>query len=218
MTGFTPDILAVPGVILVLITSMGLFLVQGAVSSVALLAIQYVGVFVLVSLNWPFPMALSTLVAGWIASFILGFAIYTLLREETVPDETPGREGKTTGISFAYGTTISARIFRLLAGILVGLGALSATPIVVEWVPGIGLVPAIGALVLIGLGLLQLSLTSHPIRVIIGLLTIISGFEIIYAVVEISALVAGLLAGVTMGLALLGVYLLFQSSMMEETG
>jgi hypothetical protein len=84
-------------------------------------------------------------------------------------------------------------------------------------VPGITLAPAVGALVLMGLGLLQLGLTSHPIRVIIGLLTIISGFEIIYTVVELSALVAGLLAGVTMGLALLGVYLLFESSM-EEAG
>ena len=68
---------------------------------------------------------------------------------------------------------------------------------------------------MIGLGLLQIGLTSHPIRVIIGLLTIISGFEILYAVVEQSALVAGLLAGVTMGLALLGVYFLFQSSLDE---
>jgi len=84
-------------------------------------------------------------------------------------------------------------------------------------VPGIPLESAIGALVLVGLGLLQLGLTSHPIRVIIGLLTIISGFEIIYAVVEEPALVAGLLAGVTMGLALLGVYLIFQSSL-EEAG
>jgi hypothetical protein len=215
MDGFVPDVLAVPGVIIVLITSMGLFLVQGSVWSVALLAIQYVGVFVLVSLYWPFPMALSTLVAGWIAAFILGYAIYSLLREEAGTGEAPSGERRTAGISFTYGTTISARIFRLLAGILVGLGALSATPIVVEWVPGTTLEPAIGALVLIGLGLLQLSLTSHPIRVIIGLLTLISGFEIIYAVVERPALVAGLLAGVTMGLALLGVYLLFQSSMEE---
>ena len=217
MNGFTIDILAVPGVFLVLTTSLGLFMVQGSVWSVALLAIQYVGVFVLVSLQWPFPMALSTLVAGWIAAFILGYAIYSLLRDDVAPGKIPGGERRTAGISFAYGSTVSARIFRLLAGILIGLGALSATPIVVEWVPGIALGPAIGALVLIGLGLLQLGLTSHPIRVIIGLLTIISGFEIIYAVVELSALVAGLLAGVTMGLALLGVYLIFQSSL-EEAG
>ena len=217
MNGFIPDILAIPGLILVLITSLGLFLVQGSIWSVTLLAIQYVGVFVLVSIHWPFPMALSVLVAGWIAAFILGYAVYSLIREDTVIGETPGGERRTAGIAFAYGTTISARIFRMLAGILVGLGALSATPVIVQWVPGIALAPAVGALFLIGLGLLQLGLTSHPIRVIIGLLTIISGFEIIYAAVELSALVAGLLAGVTMGLALLGVYLLFQSSM-EEAG
>jgi hypothetical protein len=217
MNGFSPDLLAIPGLILILATSLGLFLVQGAVWSVALLAIQYVGVFVLVSLQWPFPMALSTLMAGWIAAFILGFAIYSLQREDTSTGESPEEARRSAGIAFAYGTTISARIFRLLAGILVILGALSATPIVLEWVPGIALAPALGALVLIGLGLLQLSLTSHPIRVIIGLLTIISGFEVIYAAVEHPALVAGLLAGVTMGLAFLGVYLLFQSSM-EEAG
>jgi len=217
MNVFMADILAIPGVILVLATSLGLFMVQGSVWSVTLLAIQYVGVFVLVSLHWPFPMALSTLVAGWIAAFILGYAIYSILRGDVAPGETPAGEKRTGGISFGYGTTVSARVFRLLAGILVGLGALSATPIVVEWVPGITLEAAIGATVLIGLGLLQLGLTSHPIRVILGLLTIISGFEIIYAVVELSALVAGLLAGVTMGLALLGVYLIFQPSL-EEAG
>jgi hypothetical protein len=217
MNGFAIDNLAIPGVFLVFTTAMGLFIVQGSVWSVALLAIQYVGVFVLVSLSWPFPMALSTLVAGWIAAFVLGFAIYSLLRENTNSGEISGRDKGSAGISFAYGTTVSARIFRLLAGILIALGAFSATPIIVAWVPGIPLEAAIGALVLIGLGLLQLGLTSHPIRVIIGLLTIISGSEIIYAVVEFSALVAGLLAGVTMGLALLGVYLIFQSSL-EEAG
>jgi hypothetical protein len=160
---------------------------------------------------------LSVLLAGWISAFILGYAIYSLLREEGASGATTEGERQTGGISFGYGTTISARIFRLLAGILVVLGALSITPTIVEWVPGITLAPAVGALVLMGLGLLQLGLTSHPIRVIIGLLTIISGFEIIYTVVELSALVAGLLAGVTMGLALLGVYLLFESSM-EEAG
>jgi hypothetical protein len=217
MNGFTIDSLAVPAVFLVLTTSLGLFMVQGSVWSVALLAIQYVGVFVLVSLSWPFQMALSTLVAGWIAAFILGFAIYSLVREQVTTIETPVGAKRFAEVSFAYGTTFSARIFRLLAGILICLGAVSATPIVLAWVPGIPTESAIGALILIGLGLLQLGLTSHPIRVNIGLLTIISGFEIIYAVVAFSALVAGLLAGVTMGLALLGVYLIFQPTLGETT-
>ena len=85
-------LLAIPGLILVLATSLGLFLVQGAVWSVALLAIQYVGVFVLVSLQWPFPVALSTLMAGWIAAFILGFAIYSLQRRRPLLVQRPRKK------------------------------------------------------------------------------------------------------------------------------
>jgi hypothetical protein len=66
---------------------------------------------------------------------------------------------------------------------------------------------------LIGMGLLQLSLTSHPLKVIIGLLTALSGFEIIYAAIETSTLVTGLLAGITLALALVGAYLLISPSM-----
>jgi hypothetical protein len=58
-----------------------------------------------------------------------------------------------------------------------------------------------------------LSLTSDPLRVIIGLLTSLSGFEIIYAAVETSTLVTGLLAGVNLGLALVGAYLLIAPTM-----
>jgi hypothetical protein len=65
-----------------------------------------------------------------------------------------------------------------------------------------------GSFILMSIGLLQLSLTSHPLRVIIGLLTALSGFEIIYAVIETSILVAGLLAVINLGLALVGAYLL----------
>ncbi len=43
---------------------------------------------------------------------------------------------------------------------------------------------------------------------IIGLLTALSGFEILYAAVETSVMVAGLQAIVTLGLALIGAYLL----------
>jgi hypothetical protein len=70
-----------------------------------------------------------------------------------------------------------------------------------------------GSFILISFGLLQLSLTSHPFRVIIGLLTSLSGFEIIYAAIETSTLVTGLLAGVNLGLALVGAYMLIAPTM-----
>ncbi len=70
-----------------------------------------------------------------------------------------------------------------------------------------------GSFLLIGFGILQLGLTSHPLRVIIGLLTALSGFEVIYAAIESSNLVTGLLAGVNLGLALAGAYMLVAPSM-----
>jgi len=61
---------------------------------------------------------------------------------------------------------------------------------------------------LISLGLLHLGLTTDVLRVILALLTVLSGFEILYAAVEGSILVAGLLSIVNLGLGLVGAYLL----------
>jgi hypothetical protein len=61
---------------------------------------------------------------------------------------------------------------------------------------------------LIGLGLLQLGLRSGFFRAALGLLTLFAGFEILYAAVESSTLVAGLLAVVNLGIALVASYLL----------
>jgi hypothetical membrane protein len=55
---------------------------------------------------------------------------------------------------------------------------------------------------------LHLGWTANPFRVITGLLTVLTGFEIFYSAVEISALVAGLLAVVTLGLSLVGAYMI----------
>jgi len=63
------------------------------------------------------------------------------------------------------------------------------------------------------LGLLHLGLTSSALRVTLGLLTVLAGFEILYAAVETSVLVAGLLAAVSLGLALAGAYLLVVPSL-----
>ena len=61
---------------------------------------------------------------------------------------------------------------------------------------------------LIGMGLLHLGISAQPLRIILGLLTVLSGFEIIYAALESSLLVAALLAVVELGLSLTGAYIL----------
>ncbi|MGE5375620.1 MAG: hypothetical protein ACM3XO_11245, partial [Bacteroidota bacterium] len=69
---------------------------------------------------------------------------------------------------------------------------------------------------LIGMGLLHLGITSYILRVVIGLMTVLSGFEILYAAVEGSILVAALLATINLGLALVGAYLLIAQNNAEQ--
>jgi hypothetical protein len=73
-----------------------------------------------------------------------------------------------------------------------------------------------GSMLLMGMGLLYLGITAQPLRIVTGLLTLLAGFEILYAAVENAALVAALLAVVNLGLALAGAYLINAASK-EET-
>jgi hypothetical protein len=100
----------------------------------------------------------------------------------------------------------SAFLFRFFVAMLVWILVFSLTTVVVDLIP----LPATlvtGAMLLIGMGLIQLGMSTRPLRVLLGLLTTLSGFDLIYAAVENSILVAGLLALITLGLAFIGAYL-----------
>jgi hypothetical protein len=100
------------------------------------------------------------------------------------------------------------RLFRTFAAGLVLVTVTSAAQSVNTWLPDASLALVWGGLILIGMGLLHLGITVHPLRIILGLLTTLAGFEILYVSIENSILVAGLLAIVTLGLSLAGSYLL----------
>jgi hypothetical protein len=85
-----------------------------------------------------------------------------------------------------------------------------------EWLPGITTAQTFGGLMLIGLGVLHFGMTLQPARVVIGLLTVLAGFEILYASVENSVLVAAMLSALNLLLALIGSYLMLQSAPVEE--
>lgn len=202
------------GVILVLLTSLGILLTQNSTWCILFLAAQYAGVFILVASEY-LPLALSKLVAGWIACAVLWMVIVTSRPEEDGSTHKPGRASWLPELPIPYANTRSAILFRFLAAILVVLAMFSILPNVISWIPRIKLEPTLGALILLGMGLLHLGFTTHPLRVVVGLLTVLAGFEIIYVFVEVSALVGGLLAVVTLGLALLGSYFLLSSDMEE---
>jgi hypothetical protein len=177
-------VLALAGVLLLVSTEWRL--------SIAVLSFLYVGVFLLVSLSWPVEKAVVKLVAGWMSGAVLGMALIGL------PEESRHPMRMSTATS----------IFRLIIAGLVLLVAFSLGPKVTDWIEEISLFQAYGGAILIGLGLLHLGLTAHPLRVTLGLLTLLAGFEIYYAAMEDSSLVTGLLAGIDLGLALLGAYLI----------
>ncbi len=192
--------LTLPAVGLLLATSLILLLSRDWRWSVGALAGQYLGVFLLTALSWPLEMAVAKLVAGWFAGAVLGMTRVGIKTESETTSSRP-----------------SGRLFRLLAAALVLLAILSIAPPTVEWVPEIGLHQVVGGYILIGMGLLHLGLTALSMRVVLSLLTILSGFEILYAVVEDSTLVAGLLAVINLAIALVGAYLLSNTLPEEDT-
>jgi hypothetical protein len=216
------EALAVPALVLVSLTSLALLVVEDWRLSILALAAQYVGVFFLVGIAWPLEMAITKVVAGWMAGAVLGMAAISLPRSMPADHLVDGTNG---GFIEPPGTVLVSQsliprstagmLFRLLAAILVGLVVLSAAPQLVGWSSDLSLEPVVGSLLLIGMGLVKLGFTSRPLHTILGLLTALAGFEILYAAVEDSTLVAGLLAGVNLGLALVGAYLLVAPQMEE---
>jgi hypothetical protein len=192
-----PNPIILGAVILVCLTSIYILVSRDWRYCIGALAVQYIGVFLLVHASWPLEMAIAKMLAGWMAGAILGIAMANV--SDTWRDSEK---------SIKFGL-----IFRILAALILALTITSLVLHTATWLSMINIPILWGSFILIGLGLLQLSLTSHPFRVIIGLLTSISGFEIIYAAIETSTLVTGLLAGVNLGLALVGTYILIAPTM-----
>ena len=160
--------------------------------TIAALGVQYAAVFVLVAQSWRLELAVVKLVAGWMAVAILGGT-------QDVTYAEPER-GRPSGI-----------VFRVLTGGMVALVVFSSVPDVAvvlnDYVEGVNIPQLGGGLLLLGMGLAMLGLSATPLRVALALLIMFSGFEILYAIVENSTLVAGLLALVNLALASIGAYL-----------
>lgn len=187
-------------VAVLLVTSTGLLLNRDWRRDMGLLSAQYLAAAFLVSQHWPPGMAAAKLVTGWMATAALGMTLNTLpAGEEIVEPFWP-----------------QGRAFRLfMVGVTVVLAA-SVTPRIETNIPGLGMPVIAGGILLIGIGLLHLGTTSQIQRIIFGLLTVLAGFEVLYAGVESSILVAALLVAINLGLGLVGAYLL-NASVPEET-
>lgn len=161
------------------------------------LAAQYVAAFWLETRHLPFVMGSAKLITGWMVVAVLGMTCLGLSRVEEEKEDVFQSRGQW---------------FRVILICILALVAAGSSIQIEAAIPGIGLQVIAGSLILIGAGIVHLGLTSVTLRVILGLLSMLMGFEIIYGAVESSILVTGLLALTNLGLGVVGSYLLIAGS------
>ncbi len=191
------DIVSWIAVGLILITSTVMLINRDWRLSLGALAVQYAAAFWLVTRHLPFVMGSAKLITGWMVVAALGMTRLGLPTTEDEKEDTFLPRGQW---------------FRVILICIVALVAAGSTPRIEAGIPGLGLQVIAGSLILIGAGVAHLGVTSDTLRVILGLLTMLTGFEILYAAVESSILVAGLLAVTNLGLGIAGSYLLIAGS------
>jgi hypothetical protein len=177
-------------VLLAGLSSLILFINKKWRWNILAMASIYVSVFWMVLQVWPIGLAVVKLIAGWMAGAILGSSI----KEDSdllVEDKNVEQRFKLVIVLIIWIFS-----FSIMQSIKIRL----PIPDPLIW----------GGVLLIIMGILQIGMSLRPIRIIFGLLTAFSGFEVLYAGVEQSVLVAGFLVIITLGIALIGVLFIQQ--------
>lgn len=180
-------------VALIFATSTTILITRDWRVSLGALATQYLAAFWLVTRHLPFAMGSAKLITGWMVVAALGMTRLGISTAEDDKNESFWPRGQW---------------FRLILICIVALVTAGATARIETAIPGLGLPVIAGSLLLIGAGVIHLGVTSDILRVILGLLTVLTGFEILYGAVEGSILVTGFLAITNLGLGIVGSYLL----------
>lgn len=172
--------------VLVALTAFMLVVVARPGLQIAILAVQYASVAWLTSLALPPQVAAVKVVAGMITCGVLALTV--------AGSRSPTESG--SGVAF-----------RVIAAILIMAAAIGIGR--TDWmrIPDISGEAIMAVAILMSMGLLQLGLFRSPLRVCIGLITMLSGFEIAYSVVEPALAILALLASVHIGLAMVVSYL-----------
>jgi hypothetical protein len=169
------DFLVFLAVIGVVITSLGLLIMDNTRYLLGIMVFQYLFVFFLVGSLWPIGLAVVKLIVGWIVCSLLGSAY--LHRGKLAKDES----------------NTAKSVFSALSAVVIWLIVFTISSEGIPFLP-LDRPILIAAGILIGMGILQLGSTTKLLRILLGIMTVMSGFEVLYAGLEESVLVTGLLA------------------------
>ena len=151
------------------------------------LASLYLIEFIVILQIWPLALASVKVISGWMGIALLS----TSMINSIIQDKKQHY--------------ISEIVFRFLMAVLIWIVILAVAPSINEWIP-IPYTNLYIGLSLMGSGLLFMSLTDEFFEIILGLLTILAGFDIIYSSLEGSALVTGIYAFINILICLLSGY------------
>ncbi len=118
-------LLSLFAVSLVTLASFIAILVNDWRITIGSLAAQYAGVFLLVGIEWPLALSVTTLIAGWLSGVILGMAMISLPKNLST-----AAQRKILGRR-------SNPLFNFLAALLIYLTVLSQASQLQYWLPGI---------------------------------------------------------------------------------
>lgn len=211
-----PDTFLLAAGIIVTITSVLLIILSDWRVRISLLAVQYIGVFFLVNYEWSTALSISVVISGWISGAVLGMALISR-RTSTASVNRKDLLIKPSR-SFASRLLIykPQSLFYLFSALILVIFSATISPGIARFLPEATVQQVWPSLILIGMGLLQIGFRIDALSTAIGLLTYLSGFTVLFSGVESSTLVAGLLAAINLGIALLGNYLLISPMMGEE--
>lgn len=178
---------------------VGLFWLQLSDSRRSIIIAYCVVVLMVFSINiqfWTFGFALSKLITAIMAIVLMSLAPDTGQHVESRGNLT-GRVFRGLGLAFC----LLLVIFTLnKSTAILSLSADQTLP----------------ALAILFCGFLMLGVSREPFKIIIGLLTILVGFEILYGAIEQSLLVNGLLAAVFLLIAVVGSYLIIPPDVEDD--
>jgi hypothetical protein len=199
--------LLTPALVNLLVAATALVLFNDWRIRLTALAVQYTAAAILITQAVAVEVAFVRFVVGCLVVAILAITASQFYFGRPAGDQaatTSGADGQRRGFEVPTGFP-----FRLMATAMFVIAALylGSQPNMV--LPGLQVAPAINiaSYLLMAVGLLNLGLSEEPLRAGTGLLTLLTGFEIFYAVVEPSLAVVALLAAAEFGVALAVSYL-----------
>jgi hypothetical protein len=192
---------AMPAVVGLFLTAEVLVVSREWRLNITALTIQYFFVVLLLTRQIRMEVAAVKGLIGWMICMVF----YVTERRVASVQHDQAKRANTPSLSDRRWTMSARGSFSLLAGILVGVVAYTAAlriPLP-EVAPDISL----ACYILVSFGILLIGLSETPMKVGLGTLMVISGFDLFYVALEPSLAVAGLLGAVSFIVALVTSYL-----------